>query len=156
MEEEIGSSNENKVSRSSSSPWPEIESGAIVFLLDARDDFEAGLLRDWVESRKPGGDAHPPHSFVRLPKGGTGNVLATLSGRNGDVWMQPLRIAWLPTSNAGSSRSLQDLFHGRITEPGRIRRRAIAKYSPDRLAYVAGSGAYLQELRDRQTDTTVD
>jgi glycerol-3-phosphate O-acyltransferase len=156
LEEEIGSSNENKVSRSSSSPWPEIESGAIVFLLDARDDFEAGLLRDWVESRKPGGDAHPPHSFVRLPKGGTGNVLATLSGRNGDVWMQPLRIAWLPTSNAGSSRSLQDLFHGRITEPGRIRRRAIAKYSPDRLAYVAGSGAYLQELRDRQTDTTVD
>jgi glycerol-3-phosphate O-acyltransferase len=137
LEEEIGSSNENKVSRSSSSPWPEIESGAIVFLLDARDDFEAGLLRDWVESRKPGGDAHPPHSFVRLPKGGTGNVLATLSGRNGDVWMQPLR-------------------HGRITEPGRIRRRAIAKYSPDRLAYVAGSGAYLQELRDRQTDTTVD
>src|SRR5210317_599532 len=156
LEEEIGSSNKNKVSRSSSSPWPEIESGAIVFLLDARDDFEAGLLRDWVESRKPGGDAHPPHSFVRLPKGGTGNVLATLSGRNGDVWMQPLRIAWLPTSNAGSSRSLQDLFHGRITEPGRIRRRAIAKYSPDRLAYVAGSGAYLQELRERQTDTTVD
>src|SRR5210317_245549 len=156
LEEEIGSSNKNKVSRSSSSPWPEIESGAIVFLLDARDDFEAGLLRDWVESRKPGGDAHPPHSFVRLPKGGTEDLLGAVPEHGDSVWMQPLRIAWLPTSTAGSSRSLQDLFHGRITEPGRIRRRAIAKYSPDRLAYVAGSGAYLQELRERQTDTTVD
>jgi hypothetical protein len=118
LEERIGSSNENKVSRTSSSPWPEIESNSIVFLLDARDDFEAGLLRDWVDSRKPGGDACPSHSFVRLPKGGAGNVLATLPGRDNDVWMQPLRIAWLPTSKVGSRRSLQDLFHGRITEPG--------------------------------------
>jgi len=151
-----GTSDNNNMTRDDSSPWPDVETGHIAFLLDARDDFEAGLLRDWVESREPGGDAHPPHSFVRLPKGGPGNVLATLPGHDDDVWMQPLRIAWLPTSSEGSSRSLQDLFHGRITEPGWIRRRTIAKFSPDRLAYVVGDGAYLQELRERRADTPVE
>ena len=156
LEKVMGSSNNNKVSRDNTSPWPEIETGAIAFLLDARDDFEAGLLRDWVETRRPGGDSQPRHSFVKLPKGGSDNLLATLPRQDEPIWMQPLRIAWLPTSHKGGSRSLQDLFHGRITEPGKIRRRAIAKYSPDRLAYVVGGGAYLHELRERQADAVVD
>ena len=156
MGEAIGSSTNNKVSRNSSSPWPEIETGAIAFLLDVRDDFEAGLLRDWVESRRPGGDSHSRHSFIRLPKGGADNLLAALPEQDDLVWMQPLRIAWLPTSHTGGSRSLQDLFYGRITEPGKIRRRVIAKYWPGRLAYVVGNGAYLHELRERQSDAIVD
>ena len=150
------SSDNKNVGREGSSPWPDIETGAIAFLLDARDDFEAGLMRDWVESRMPEDKPHPPYSFIKLPKGGTENLLAALPGQNDGVWMQPLRIAWLPTSTEGSTRSLQDLFHGRITEPGWIRRRTIAKFSPDRLAYVVGDGAYLNELRDRQADAPVD
>jgi glycerol-3-phosphate O-acyltransferase len=156
LAEATGLSGNNNASRESSSPWPEIETGAIAFLLDVRDEFEAGLLRDWVESRKPAGDARPPHSFIKLPKNGTEDLLGAVPEQDNSVWMQPLRIAWLPTSTAGSSRSLQDLFHGRITEPGRIRRRTIAKFSPDRLAYVVGDGAYLRELRKRQADAPVD
>ena len=156
MNEVNGPSNKNNVSRDDSSPWPDADTGHIAFLLDARDDFEAGLLRDWVESRKPDDDLHPPYSFIKLPKGGADNLLATLPEQADSIWMQPLRIAWLPTSSAGSSRSLQDLFHGRITEPGRIRRRTIAKFSPDRLAYVVGDGAYRHELRERQADAPVD
>ena len=153
----VNRSSDNKnVGREGSSPWPDIETGAIAFLLDARDDFEAGLMRDWVESRMPEDKPHPPYSFIKLPKGGTENLLAALPGQNDGVWMQPLRIAWLPTSTEGSTRSLQDLFHGRITEPGWIRRRTIAKFSPDRLAYVAGDGAYLHELRERQADAPVN
>ena len=127
-------------------PWPKTPDGAIVFLLDARDDFEAGLLRDWVESSKP--ESAGQYSFVRLQKGDAGDLQATAT-QQGATWMQPLRIAWLPSPNAGRTRSLQDFFHGRITEPGRIRRRWLAKHRPERIAYVAGDGAYLHTLCER-------
>jgi len=153
LEETTRSTDNNKMNRASSSPWPEIETGAIVFLLDARDDFEVGLLRDWVESRKPNGDSQLQHSFISLPKGRVDNLQAALRGLDDFVWLQPLRIAWLPTSHAGGNRSLQDFFYGRIAEPGKIRRRLIAKYQPDRLAYVVGNGAGLRELRARQAET---
>lgn len=149
------SSNNNKVSCDSSSPWPEIETGAVAFLLDARDDFEVGLLRDWVESRRPAGDSQLRHSFIRLPKGRADDLLAAVAELDEFIWMQPLRIAWLPTSDTGGNRSLQDLFYGRIAEPGRIRRRLIAKYRPDRLAYVVGHGACLHELRERRAEAGV-
>jgi glycerol-3-phosphate O-acyltransferase len=134
---------------------PDIETGAIVFLLDARDDFEAGLLRDWVESRRPKGDSRIQYSFVRLPRGRSDDLRAAVPGHDDAVWMQPLRIAWLPPSHSGGNRSLQDFFYGRIAEPGRIRRRLIAKYRPDRLAYVVGNGAYLHELRERHAEATI-
>jgi glycerol-3-phosphate O-acyltransferase len=138
------------------SPWPEAEAGQVAFLLDARDDFEAGLLRDWVESSSAGDDSSRRHSFIRLPKHNAGNLLAGLGGQEDLVWLQPLRIAWLPGSSTGGSRSLQDFFYGRITEPGSLRRRFLAKYRPDRLAYVVGNGAYLHELRRRQAEIAVD
>ena len=90
-----GSTKRNRIPCDSSSPWPEIEDGAVAFLLDARDDFEAGLLR----------------------------------------------IAWLPAPDAAGNRSLQDFFHGRIAEPGKARRRWLAKHRPERLACVVGDGA---------------
>jgi len=155
LAEATRSSNNNKVSCESLSPWPAIETGTVAFLLDARDDFEAGLLRDWVESRRPSGDSQRRHSFIRLPKGRADDLLAAVMKLDDDVWMQPLRIAWLPTSHSGSNRSLQDFFYGRIAEPGRIRRRIIAKHRPERLAYVVGTGAGLHELRERQTEANV-
>lgn len=117
-----------------------------MFLLDARDGFEAGLLRDWVETGKPA--ALPPYSFVRLQTDEAERLLADASQQDA-AWLQPLRLAWLPSANAGRTRSLQDLFHGRITEPGKLRRRWLAKHRPERVAYVAGDGAYLHELRER-------
>jgi glycerol-3-phosphate O-acyltransferase len=137
------------------SPWPEAETGVIVFVLDARDDFEASLLRDWVESEKPHSDSHRGHSFVRLPRGHADDWLAGVQGLDDSVWMQPVRIAWLPTSHEGGGRRLQDFFYGRISEPGSMRRRLLAKYRPDRLAYVTGGGAYLHELRARQAEAEV-
>ncbi len=145
MEATPGSTNNNKTSRENSSPWPETRDDAVVFLLDARDDFEAGLLRAWVESSKPDSAELPEYSFARLRKG------AAAAMPQGEAWMQPLRIAWLPSPRAGRTLSLQDLFHGRITEPGKLRRWWLAKHRPERVAYVVGDGAYLDELRERQS-----
>lgn len=144
----IGPTSNNDNSLDGSSPWPQIDDAAVVFLLDARDDFEAGLLRDWVEQHGPGSDSGPQPSIVKLSKSGANASLAGTLQDGDPVWMQPLRIAWLPASSTGN-RSLQDFFYGRITEPGRLRRRWLAKHRPDRLARIAGDGAYLSELRDR-------
>jgi glycerol-3-phosphate O-acyltransferase len=133
-------------------PWPENHDDKIVFLLDARDDFEAALLRNWVASRKPEAAVLPGHSFVPFHRGVATNLPAAAT-RDDAAWMQPLRIAWLPSPHAGRARSLQDLFHGRITEPGRLRRWWISKHHPERIAYVVGDGAYLHELRERQSGT---
>ncbi len=150
MEGTPGSNNNNRAGRETLSPWPESRDDAIVFLLDARDDFEAGLLRRWVESGKPASAVLPPHSFVRIQKGAPDNLLAAAAPA-GEAWMQPLRIAWMPLPRAGRALSMQDLFHGRITEPGKLRRWWLARYRPERIAYVVGDGAYLHELRERQS-----
>jgi hypothetical protein len=144
------------ISRDNASPWPDVEDAAIVFVLDARDDFEAGLLRDWVESSRPQDDPGSGYSFVKLPRGRADDWLASLREHGDAVWLQPLRIAWLPAPDKRRDRPLLDLFHGRIAEPGRTRRRWLAKHRPERLAYIVGDGAYIEEMRTRQAEAAVD
>ncbi|NCF16082.1 MAG: hypothetical protein GWP62_12280 [Gammaproteobacteria bacterium] len=134
MAETPGSSNDNNVSADSSSLWPDLEHGTIAFLLDARDEHEVRLLRDWVYARQPESDSLPSHSFITLPRGRADNLLDTMPAEGDAVWMQPLRIAWLPSAR---------------TPFGKARRRWLAKHRPERVAYIVGDGAWLGELRDR-------
>ncbi|MGI9261961.1 MAG: hypothetical protein ACR2QR_07995, partial [Woeseiaceae bacterium] len=154
MAEMAEMSNNNNTSNDNASPWPEIENGSVAFLLDARDDFEARLLRDWVEAQKPETGTHPQHWFISLADGRADDLLGSLPERGNSVWMQPLRIAWLPSEGAASRRSLQDFFYGRIAEPGKVRRRWLAKHQPERVAYVVGDGAFFDEVRERLAGPT--
>ena len=149
----IESTRSNESRRDSSSPWPDVDDARIVFLLDARDGFEVELLRDWIEHHKQPPDSHPRYLTVTLSKGKANGSLAEVLENQDRSWLQPLRIAWLPASNATGNRSLHDLFYGRITKPGPIRRRWLAKRRPERIACIAGDGAYLGELRDRYADS---
>jgi glycerol-3-phosphate O-acyltransferase len=142
-------------SRDNSTPWPEIRDAGIVFVLDVRDDFEAGLLRNWVESSRPSPAPDSPYSFVELPRGNTDDWLEDLPEQDDALWLQPLRIAWLPAPDRRRGRRLLDLFLGRIAEPGRARRRWLARHRPERLAYIAGDGAYFDEMRERQVEAAV-
>jgi glycerol-3-phosphate O-acyltransferase len=135
----------------SMSPWPDVDNPAITFLLDVRDDFEAKLLRDWVEAQRPE-SATPHYRFIRLPKGRAGNLLGELKAQGKDVWVQPLRVAWLPSARRTGRFSFQDIFAGRIAEPGSLRRRWLAKHRPHRVAYIVGDGAPLGGLRERLCD----
>ena len=148
------SKDKNEANRDSASPWPEAEAVTVAFLLDARDDLEARLLREWVESRSPEANVQREHSFIELSQGRASDALTTVGEHGHAVWMQPLRIAWLPAARTPGGRSLQNFFYGRIAEPGKARRRWLAKHQPERLVYVAGDGAYLDELRDRHTEAT--
>lgn len=136
------------------SPWPPDQDATIAFLLDARDDFEATLLRDWVESGKPEGGSYSRYSFVDLPGNRADDWLAALPDQCDAVWLQPLRIAWLPPARR-RDRPLLDFFRGRLGEPGRARRRWLAKHRPERLAWIVGDGAYLDDLRERHTDAAL-
>ncbi len=140
------------ISRESPSPWPDVRDATVVFVLDARDDFEAGLLRDWVESSRPQDGSVCRYSFIELPRRRAHDGLADLPQEGGNVWLQPLRIAWLPAPDRRRDRPLLDLFHGRIAEPGRTRRRWLAKHHPERLAWIAGDGAWLDDMRRRQAE----
>ena len=140
----------------SPSPWPKIDDAMVAFLLDARDGFEASLLRDWVETRKPHAGSGSRYSFIELPRGRADDWLAALSEEDDAVWLQPLRIAWLPAPDRRHDRPLLDFFHGRIAEPGKARRRWLAKHRPERLACIVGDGAYLEELRERQAKAAVE
>jgi glycerol-3-phosphate O-acyltransferase len=145
------------ISRDSPSPWPGVEDAEIVFVLDARDDFEAGLLRDWVESCSSSSASSSRYSFIGLPRDRrSGDWLAALPKRHDALWLQPLRIAWLPAPDRRLDRPLLDFFHGRIAEPGRARRRWLAKHRPERLAWIVGDGAYLDEMRERQAKAAVE
>lgn len=146
-ESRASSNNKNKHTRRS--PWPDIDDGEITFLLDARDEFEAGLLRDWVEAKTPRSESVPEATFLPLPRDGANAQLDELESGSGKRWMQPLRIAWLPPSHTADRRSFLNSLLGRFAEPGRTRRRWLAKYQPERLAYIVGDGAWLHELRDR-------
>ena len=134
------------------SPWPDIPNQAVVFLLDVRDDFEARLLRDWVEAERPGSDAPPRHRFIELPRGHADNLMGAVLAEDDDIWLQPLRIAWLPAARKSGRFFLQDLFFGRITEPGRMRRRWLAQQKPEQIAYIVGDGAWQHELSERLCD----
>ena len=114
----MATEDQRKTSREPASPWPEIDDGAIAFLLDVRDDLEARLLRDWVESSRAETDALPSHTFIELPHGGAGETLARFSEQGNTVWMQPLRIAWLPAKRTPGGRSLQNFFYRRRALPG--------------------------------------
>jgi glycerol-3-phosphate O-acyltransferase len=143
------------ISRDSPSPWPEIQDATIVFVLDARDDFEGELLRDWVESAQPTSGPAPRYTFVELPRRRGEDWLAELPQGGGAIWLQPLRIAWLPSPNRRRDHPFLDYFRGRLAEPGRARRRWLAKHRPERLAYIVGDGAYLDDMRARQAEAGV-
>ncbi|NCF23598.1 MAG: hypothetical protein GWP60_03590 [Gammaproteobacteria bacterium] len=144
------------IRRDSPSPWPEAQDATVVFVLDARDEFEAGLLRNWVESRRHEDGSSTRYSFVELPKGRADDWIAHIPQQSDAVWLQPLRVAWLPAPDRHRDRPLLDFFHGRIAEPGRARRRWLAKHRPERLAWIVGDGAWLDEMRDRQNEAGID
>ena len=145
----VQSTIKNENSRNGISPWPDVDDACIVFLLDARDRLERDLLRDWVEHHVPTSRSNPRYAVVTLGNQAPDGSLAEFLDREDPAWMQPLRIAWLPASGSAGNRSLKDFFLGRLVRPGPVRRRWLAQHRPERLAFVAGDGAYLSDLCER-------
>ena len=130
------------------SPWPQQQPSNIVFLLDARDEYEARLLRDWAERTRPVSDSAKPR-FIALPNHGDAGDFAGIEDLGGDSWMQPLRVVWLPPEYGDRSGLLRDLLFARTEHPGFLHRKLIERRSPERIRFIAGQGATLNEIETR-------
>ena len=119
--------------------------------MDACDELERGLLRDWVERTAPT-DARPEAVFRTI--GDCDSDVATgswLSG-NDESWLQPLRIAWLPGPRTNGMGAIRDLFFAHVEHPGKLRRRWVARQAPERMRFIAGEGATLGGVKCQHED----
>jgi glycerol-3-phosphate O-acyltransferase len=134
--------------------WPAAGGRRVVFLLDAASALEERLLRDWVERRRPPGDAA---EIVRIPatrrrgRGAKDARLDPLLASGDDPLLAPLRVIWRAPERDGKREArLSDLLRlGDPRDPGRLRERWIARTAPDRRWIVAGEPAPASELRAR-------
>ncbi len=148
-EEQVTAENANNKSKNvDTSPWPDTTSDPVVFLLDARDELDEELVQSWVDRHRP--DSDPVYAIVRLSNDG---IDATLSNHIDDAapatWMQPVRVAWLPSTAAADHNGVGNFFVRLIAAFGKVGRRFIARRYPERLAYIRGDGATLEDLSQR-------
>ena len=120
----------------------------VVFLLEARDAREAGWLQHWLgqgawrQGLPPSLAGTEPDWQVR--RLGREPVLPD----EGEVWLVPVRMVWLPSDRRGVGGLWDDLRHGRVIAPGPLRRLWIRHYRPQRMRPVIGEGAWLATLRE--------
>ena len=119
----------------------------VVILLDGADEFERGLLLEWVAVSKPTNLAAVVE--YRALSDVTEAALRDAGADADETWLQPVRLAWLSARQGGL---VADLAFGRFSAPGRLQRRAIALKSPDRLVYAVAEGATLADLERRYAD----
>jgi len=131
-------------------PWPSTE-GPVIFIIDARNSFEARLLRQWVESHQL--NAQPictvEVSLDDDSKGLTVNRLIAALAQQPDSIIAPLRLSWLSMSPSRQRPRAVDLLRAGERRPGGVRGRLLLRGQPDRLQALAGAPASSAELQQR-------
>ncbi|MGB5245386.1 MAG: 1-acyl-sn-glycerol-3-phosphate acyltransferase [Woeseia sp.] len=127
------------------SPWPAQRTGNVVFLLDARDEFERKLIGDWIKSSRPS-QTQAEAKIMSLPQRSDKEAFESIEKLGPDTWLQPLRIAWLPPEQSGKTGLLRDIFFARTVRPNIFRRKRIAKHARERMRFVVGHGATFATL----------
>ncbi|MEO0578739.1 MAG: hypothetical protein AAFZ58_08625, partial [Pseudomonadota bacterium] len=123
------------------SPWIGAPAGAdILFLLDTDADLDRDLLRRWVEESAPT-DA-PAHTLCAANAAAVAGFLAGVRDTD-SVWLQPLRIAWLPARRQRERGMMGAIFGSLAIQPTSWRRRSIAQRHPERVRRLLGDGALL-------------
>jgi len=136
-------------------PWPGRGQSQVLFILDARNPFEQGILRGWIQHHAQGADKLLQASQVCLDLGddrrgidSTSLVMALVLPA--DTLVAPLRVAWLPSQEAiNSGPRLRDLLFGDPRHPGAWRGRRIVEKSPERMHLLMGEPDTVANLRVR-------
>ncbi|HSG89449.1 MAG TPA: 1-acyl-sn-glycerol-3-phosphate acyltransferase [Pseudomonadales bacterium] len=132
------------------SPWPSHVRGPVVFLVDARNRFEAQLLRERIRACAPEGAEFEIAELGGRTPADTAQLKDVIDALQGtDAWLQPLRLIWLPRPSAPGQGLVQDLLAAQIENPGPWRRRRILAKSPERVCLLIGEGASFSAVRDR-------
>jgi glycerol-3-phosphate O-acyltransferase len=126
--------------------WPAPPDASALVLAFAKAPTERQVLTDWLQNASVPSEARRElltDPDVRLER--------ALSDAEGDPWIVPVTVAWLPREHNGKRAvSARDLLW--LTNPRRPPARAqaqILKKEPDRVRVLAGEPALLSELRMR-------
>ena len=139
------------------SPWQSAPADAeILFLLDVDTRLERELLETWIDGTRP--EIPPRHSLCPADPQSIADYLAGVADTD-KVWLQPLRIAWLPAQRQREQGLIGAVFGSLATQPVPWRRRRIAASHPERVRHLVGDGAKLgalaREHADRHDETSL-
>jgi glycerol-3-phosphate O-acyltransferase len=135
--------------------WSEVESGKVLFILDASHRVEEKLLREWLDSRRQaaGFSGEQQEVVVRIAR--TPEVIPTQALAQAldippETLIVPLRVVWLSSLNAkNTSPRWRDLLWGNPRRPRLARARRILENDPARVQCIAAKPATLEELGQR-------
>ncbi len=136
------------------SPWPQPAEEAVLFLLDADNPVEQGLLERWLKSTRQSSGADDTDSdqlVLPILHGRKGRIdsgpLRDKLDKAGNARIVPLRVVWLPVKSARQSAPrLRDLILGDPRHPGNFNAQMILRTNPDRAKCMAGASATIDEL----------
>ncbi len=135
-----------------SSPWPQQETSRVIFILDARNRFEQGILENWI-AYHPAVDVTSEQIVIALGddrKGIDSAFLRAALSTADTAIVAPLRIAWLPPEEViNSGPRLRDFLFGDPRRPNAKRGRKISEETPDRMHLIVGKPGTIVELRSR-------
>ncbi len=121
----------------------------VIYLLDAANNFEETLLREWIQKeRSPDEINAQPFTVPILRPENTDRLSHALSAPD-DTLIAPVRIVWRPRGKVNEAPRVRDLLLGDRRRPSKIRARRIQRAHPDRVAYLVGQPATIGELRER-------
>ncbi len=139
------------------SPWPDVETQKLVFLLDHATPLERQILERWINTNKPD-DARLGDNFTLIGLGyhsdvakatGLSSLRRLLKAAPATTYFAPLRVLWLPKAEAQGELRLRDMLTGDPRAPGPLKQKWIAKTDPARYRPIAAAGASVQELTAR-------
>jgi glycerol-3-phosphate O-acyltransferase len=151
---ELGKAQERRTAALGSSredpAWPVDPGEDTVLLVCGASPVERRVLEEWVSRDRAGASA----GALEIAAVGESRLGDLLSG-NGDRWVAPARIAWLPPERDGDRMAgVKDLLM--LTNPRRPPERLktrILEREPDRCRVIAGEPARVSELRERWEST---
>ncbi len=133
-------------------PWPQPPGRAVLFLLDARNQLEEKMLRNWVQRSNTDSASAPQMVCLALRDKALPNTQALKNTLNtaDDTRVAPLRVAWLPSEEfLNSGPRLRDLLLGDPRRPNAKQGQRILDEHPKRVRCIAAEPASIGELKQR-------
>ena len=126
----------------SDSPWPDHQCKNVLFILDAANEIEEQLLKDWLSTSRDSTAFSGKFTEVVLPiavapESIPSAQLSPVVNLSDDTLLVPVRTAWLSArDSAGKMPRLRDLALGNARRPWAWRARRIARAHPERVNFL--------------------
>jgi glycerol-3-phosphate O-acyltransferase len=138
-----------------SSPWPRRSGQQVVFILDARTNFEREILQGWIHHHTESGsdEFHAPQIVLNLADNRDGidsSPLVVALALPDDTLIAPLRVSWRASKrHLESGPRIRNLIFGDPRNPSAGKGRKILANEPERMHLIAGTPDSVVNMRGR-------